>query len=131
MDITLSFLIQKKVKIKLKIYFIYIGLHCMKWYKTTWILIEVRNDTKYRGWKWYAEYDLLRCINCGVNNLQKWLHYTSDDMVQIPNQYGDHGIDSCPNYYPTRDIRVTNTTHIINLLPDPIQDTFNEVVTAQ
>lgn len=105
-------------------------LHCKGEIKHEFLIgLETQEITEEENY--YAEYDLLRCINC-ESITYKTDHYTSDDVVQIPNQYGELEWDRLtrPNYYPTRDKELANTTHVINLLPDSIQDTFNEVITA-
>lgn len=105
-------------------------LHCKSEIKHEFLIgLETQQSTDDENY--YAEYDLLRCINC-ESITYRTDHYTSDDMVQIPNQYGELEWDRLtrPNYYPTRDKELANATHVINLLPDSIQDTFNEVVTA-
>ena len=131
MDITYIFPdSEKKVKNKTKDLFYIYCLHCKSEIKHEFLIgLETTQSTEDENY--YAEYDLLRCINC-ESITYRTDHYTSDDMVQIPNQYGELEWDRLtrPNYYPTRDKELANTTHIINLLPDPIQDTFNEVVTA-
>ncbi|MFW1970483.1 hypothetical protein ACNPQJ_02795, partial [Acinetobacter bereziniae] len=51
----------------------------------------------------YSEFDLLRCINCD-SLTYKTLHYTNDDVVQIPDSRGGYEFDvqGFANYYPPR-----------------------------
>ncbi|MDQ9818412.1 DUF4145 domain-containing protein [Acinetobacter bereziniae] len=79
----------------------------------------------------YSEYELLKCINCDSITFRVD-QFTADDVVERADEYGELIMDrlSRPQYYPTRDKELANTTHVINLLPESIQETFNEVVIA-
>lgn len=94
-------------------------------------LIKLETQKSNDDDTYYGEYELLRCINCDSITYKTDL-YTSDDVVQDYNEYGELEWErfTYPNYYPTRDKELAQTTHIINLLPDSIQETFNEVITA-
>lgn len=121
---------ETKVRNKTKDLFHIYCLHCKSEIKHEFLIgLETTESSDEENY--YAEYDLLRCINC-ESITYRTDHYTSDDMIQIPNEYGGFEWErmTLPNYYPTRDKELANATHVINLLPDSIQDTFNEVVTA-
>lgn len=94
-------------------------------------LIGLETQEIYDEENYYSEHDLLRCINC-ESITYRIDTYSDGDMIQIHDEFGELEWirDSRPVYYPTRDKELANTSHIINLLPDNIQDTFNEVVTA-
>ncbi|MNY93313.1 hypothetical protein D3C78_97230 [compost metagenome] len=119
-----------KVRNENKDLFFIFCLHCKTEIKHEFLIgLETQKNTEDDNY--YSEYDLLRCINC-ESITYRTDHYTADDMVQIPNQYGDLEWDriSRATYYPTRDKELANTAHVIYLLPGSMQDTFNEVVTA-
>ena len=97
------------------------------------ILIELSKTEEDKYDKLYSEYSLLECINC-ESITYRTDYYTSEDMIRIPTGPGD---DDCewdrltyPTYYPTRDKELAQTNNIVKLLPETIQDTFKEVVTA-
>lgn len=109
-------------------------LHCKTEIKHEFLVsLETKKDTTYETL--YSEFDLLRCINCD-SLTYRTMHYTDDDIVQIPDGRGGYELDvqGFTNYFPPRnkmkDKELDLTNKIIDLLPEPIQATFNEVVVA-
>lgn len=105
-------------------------LHCKSEIKHEFLVgLETNESTEDDNY--YAEHDLLKCINCDSITYRTDF-YSTYDMEEVSDEYGQSKWvrTTRPNYYPTRDKELGNINHIIDLLPDSIQETFNEVVIA-